>query len=70
MLFCLRNIAPLRGVAGTAEVVPDAVAENACLTFTVFRRILLRTKNNGIAAILSIDAVDDFIKPPPLLVLL
>jgi len=31
---------------------------------------LLRTKHDGIAAILSIDAVDDFIKPPPLFVLL
>ncbi len=69
-LFCLRNIAPHGGVAGTAEVVPDAVAENACLTFTVFGCVLLRTKHDGIAAILPIDMVDDFIKPPPLLVLL
>jgi hypothetical protein len=26
LLFCLRNIAPLSGVAGTTEVVLDAVA--------------------------------------------
>ena len=71
MLFCLRNITPLGGVAGTAEVVLDAVAENTCNDFlSVFRRILLRAKNDGIATIFSIDAVDDFIKTSFLLVLL
>ena len=49
----------------------DAVAENACSDFlSVFSRVLLRTKHDGIAAILSIDTVDDFIKPPLLLVLI
>ena len=71
MLFCLRNITPLDGVAGTAEVVLDAVAENTCNDFlSVFRRILLRAKHDGIATILSVNAVDDFVKPPFLFVLL
>ena len=71
MLFCLRNITPLGGVAGTAEVVLDAVAKSPCCDFlSVFVCILLRPKHYGLTAILSVDAVDDFIQPPLLLVCL
>ena len=46
----------------------DAVAESASNDFlSVFSRVLLRTKHDGIATILSIDTIDDFIKPPLLL---
>ena len=46
----------------------DAVAESASLDFlSIFNSILLRAKHDGIATILSIDTIDDFIKPPLLL---
>ena len=70
ILFCFRNVAPLRSVAGTAEVVLDAVAENARFAFSVLSCVLLRAKHDGLTTILSIDAVDGFIKPFLLLVFL
>lgn len=40
----------------------DAVAEDTGPTLTIFGSVLLRTEDNGLAAVFSVDAVDDFIK--------
>ena len=46
----------------------DAITEHACLTLAVFSCVLLRTKYDGFAAILAIDAVNDLVQPLQLLI--
>ena len=40
-LFRLGNVAPAGGVAGTAEIVLDAVLEDACLHLLPYAHVLL-----------------------------
>ena len=74
-LFRLGNVAPAGGVAGTAEIVLDAVLEDTCLHLLPYAHvllvgILLGAEDDGLGAVFAVDSVDGLVETFHLLVAL
>ena len=66
----LWDITPTSGVAGTAEIVLDAVLEDVSSSFTLWLGVLLGAKDNGFGAVFTVDLIQSLVEAFHLLVAL